>query len=426
MRVLSALGAISLVCLAACSNAASETEEGSTSEDKITSTDGTPLEFRFESEVVARKDALLKNAAIAQLEYLQGMLTTQSRANAQFRFSDVKASGEPADEGADKKRFKYTAVVSVIFPEAETLPTSYDVALPLDVTDLQAFNRKYDNRCGKNEYGTETFWHDWNPKYEGCTLDDDVIQTRATVRKHPQGTTDKFPEYDKVWADGSLDIVAVYGAISNTTDNDSGARDREGLLTKVKSALTGGAREDLTPARGILKHSVVTGKVQVGGATKKVRLVAYFVREAKSAGTEFMTSYTAETAKADIIVYSGHSGLGENIKALADNMGATAGHYQIAFFNGCQTWGYLGPNMHEKRRDLNGGAARDPNGTKFLDTIVTTLPAYAEPLPTEQILFDAMLKQEKGWQDLLKDFSGQQWNKHLTTVFGEDDNTFRP
>ena len=81
--------------------------------------------------------------------------------------------------------------------------------------------------------------------------------------------------------------------------------------------------------------------------------------------------------------------------------------------------------MHETRRTLNG-AANDPNGTKFLDVIVTTLPAYAEPTPTEQILFDALVEKRKGWQDLLRLFSGQQWNKHLTTVFGEDDNTFRP
>lgn len=278
MRVLSAfLGAL---VLAGCSSTARETEEGSTSEDKITSTDGTPLEFRFESEVVAAKDTLLKNAAIVQLEYMQGMLTTSERANAQFRFSDVKAIGEPTDEGRDKKRFKYAASVAVIFPVRATLPTSYDVALPLDVTDLRAFNAKYDNRCGKNEYGQETFWHDWNPKMEGCTLDADVHKTRATVRKHPLGTTDKFPEYDKVWSDGSLDIVAVYGAISNTTDDDSGARDRESYLTKVKSALTDGERKEVTPVGGILKHSVVTGKVQVDGATKKVRLVAYFISEA--------------------------------------------------------------------------------------------------------------------------------------------------
>lgn len=425
MRLLHGLfGVLALSALSAGCSSEAATDGPDTSEDKITSTDGTPLEFKFESEVVAAKDTLVKNAALAQLEYMTGMLTTRSKANAQFRFADVKQLSAN-DEGADKTRFKYAATVSVIFPAQETLPTSYDVALPLDVTDLPAFNRKYDGRCGKNEYGQETFWHDWNPKYEGCTMDADVHQTVASVRKHPLGTTDKYPEYDKVWADGSLDIVAVFGVISSATDNDTGARDREGLIKRVKAALPDGERKEADATNGILKQTFVTGTTQVAGARKKVRLVAYFVQEVKSASQEFFTSYTAETTKADLVIYSGHSGLGQNIKALAENAGATKGHYQIAYFNGCQSWGYLGPTMHEKRRDLNG-ASVDPNGTKFLDVIVTTLPAYAEPVPTEQLLFDAMLKQEKSWQNLLSDFSEQQFNKHLNTVFGEDDNTFRP
>jgi hypothetical protein len=170
-----------------------------------------------------------------------------------------------------------------------------------------------------------------------------------------------------------------------------------------------------------LKHSVVTGT----NAGRNVRLVAYFVSEASSAGSAFMETYGAESAKADIVVYSGHSGLGTNIATLANGLQATRAKYQIAFFNGCQTFGYLGTKMHETRATLNGREA-DPHGTKFLDVIVTALPAYAEATPTEQILFDATLEKRKGWKELLRLFSDEQWNKHLTAVFGEDDNTFRP
>jgi len=408
-----------------CTAAAAPDEtDGAVSEDEITSTDGTPLEMRFDSEVVAAKDTPAKNAAIAQLEYLQGVLTTGSRANAQFRFVDVQNVRE-TPEGAAKKRITYSASLAVIFPSTQRIPRRYDLAAPLDVTDLAAFNAKYDGRCGRNEYGRETFWHDFNPKAPGCTLDSDVKKMRATVRPHPLGTTDKYPEYDQVWADGSLDIVAVYGAISDTSDSDTGATDRESFLAKVSGALRGAERKDIAPSGRILKHSVVTGTTTVDGATKKVRLVAYFIEEAASAGREFLESYATETEKADIVVYSGHSGLGTNIAALANATRATAGKYQIAFFNGCQTWGYLGPGMHDARTALNGRAT-DPNGTKFLDVIVTALPAYAEPTPTEQILFDAMLTKKKGWGELLRLFSGQQWNKHLTSVFGEDDNTYRP
>lgn len=386
---------------------------------ELTSTDGTPLEFRFQAEVVAARGTPAKTAAIAQLEYLQGVLTTGARANAQFRFVDVSNVRE-TNEG-NKTRYSYSASVAVIYPAGVEIPRNYDLAFPLDVTELRAFNDKYDGRCGRNEYGRETFWHDFNPKAYGCTLDDDVYQTRATVRRHPLGTTDKYPEYDQIWSDGSLDIVAVYGAISNTTDSDDGARDREAFLQKVQNALTDAERTEVPTRYGVLKHSVVTGTK--GG--RRVRLVAYFLSEPASAGSAFFDSYREETAKADIIVYSGHSGLGTNIAALADNLQATRHKYQIAFFNGCQTFGYLGPTMHESRIALNG-ADVDPNGTKFLDVIVTALPAYAERTPTEQILFDATFEQRKGWGELLRLFSQQQWSSHLTAVFGEDDNTFTP
>jgi hypothetical protein len=407
-----------------CSNDAAPADEAAVGEDAITSTDGQPLEFRFEAEVVTSRDMPVKNAVVAQLEYLQGALTADKKANVQFRFVDVQNPQE-SDEGAAKKRIKYSGSVAVIFPAGERVPTRYDLAMPLDVTDLAAFNAKYDGKCGNNEYGQETFWHDWNPRAEGCTLGADVARARASVRRHPLGTTDKYPEYDQIWKDGRLDIVAVYGAISNTTDSDSGARERESFIAKLMGALTGAAREDIEPRGGILKHSVVTGKTRVGSAERDVRLVAYFVEEAQYAGAEFEASYAEETAKADFVHYSGHSGLGKNIAALSKSTKATAGKYQIAYFNGCQTLGYLGPWMHEARRTLNGESA-DPNGTKFLDVIVTSLPAYSESTPSEQILFDAFVEQQKGWQDLLRSFAGEQWTTHMNAVFGEDDNAFRP
>jgi hypothetical protein len=407
--------ALAVGCGAEGASSGEETDDGY----EITSADGTPLEFRFNAEVVAARGTTAKNAAIAQLEYLQGVLTTGSGANAQFRFVDVTNVRETAQ--GDKTRFSYSASVAVIFPVGRQVPRSYDLAVPLDVTNLYAFNQKYDGRCGTNEYGQATFWHDFNPKAPGCTLDADVHKTRASVRRHPLGTTDKYPEYDKIWADNSFDIVAVYGAIADTTDNDAGARDREAFLGKVQGALQGAQRTEETLRPGILKHSVVTGTT----AGRQVRLVAYFISEASSSGPAFMESYGAESAKADFILYSGHSGLGANIAALANGLRATRGKYQIAFFNGCQTFGYLGSQMHETRKTLNG-AQLDPNGTKFLDVIVTALPAYAEATPTEQIFFDATLEKRKGWNELLRLFSGEQWSKHLTSVFGEDDNTFRP
>ncbi len=417
------LGSLILGASLLFSGCSGDSREASEEASELASADGTPLELRFKSEVVAKRGTPVKNAAIAQLEYLQGVLTTRSHANAQFRFVDVSDVTERVE--GEKVFFTYAASVAAIFPEGTPVPRRYDLALPRDVTTLEAFNEKYDGRCGTNEYGRATFWHDFNPSAAGCTLDTDVVRARASVRRHPLGTTDKYPEYDLLWADDSLDILAVYGSIATTTDDDNGARDREAFIEKVKGSLTGARRQDQAPNGSIIKHSILTGTARVGGQSKKVRLATYFVTDPSYAGPEFYESYGAESERADIIVYSGHSGLGVNIAKLSEATRPQRGKYQIVFFNGCQSFGYLGPSMHERRIAQNG-RDRDPHGTKFLDVIVTALPAYAEFTPTEQVLYDAALERTKGWGELLRLFREQQAASHLTTVFGEDDNSFRP
>ena len=59
-----------------------------------------------------------------------------------------------------------------------------------------------------------------------------AIRVRASVHAHPQATQGKYPEYGQVWADDSLDAVAVavFGIIGSNTPSDEGARTREQLL----------------------------------------------------------------------------------------------------------------------------------------------------------------------------------------------------
>jgi hypothetical protein len=123
----------------------------------------------------------------------------------------------------DKKTISYEVALGVAWPNRQTPPESYAIVIPKDVTAHRAFNAKYDGSCGRNEYGQDTFWHDWNPKASGCTIDDaDVVKATAAVAPHPQATEGKYPEYDQIWADDALDIVAVFGIISSNTPQDEG------------------------------------------------------------------------------------------------------------------------------------------------------------------------------------------------------------
>jgi hypothetical protein len=147
------------------------------------------------------------------------------------------------------------------------------------------------------------------------------------------------------------------------------------------------------------------------------------VNEVNSAGDAFNKRYEALSAKADVIIYYGHSGLGKNINTLAKHTTATRGQYTLVYLYGCQTLGYLGSAMHDARIESNGKAA-DPEGTKFLDVISTALPAYGDGGESNLALYRAMLRpdQPKTFNELISGMS----DSHLVVVFGEHDNTFKP
>jgi hypothetical protein len=46
-----------------------------------------------------------------------------------------------------------------------------------------------------------------------------------------------------------------------------------------------------------------------------VNVTGFLVQEAASAGAAFQSRYGELTAKADVVIYEGHSGLGKNINA---------------------------------------------------------------------------------------------------------------
>lgn len=417
----------SLVALAALATAACGSAGPADTlpdEQPITSNVGTALEMSFHGEVIAREGEQARAAIIKQLQYLNGILVGDVDGNGQAAMPTLaNLTEEPLAEGG-QKRVGYDAKVAVIWPKGEAVPETYDLVLPLDSTKLGAFNAKYDGRCGKNKYGQATFWHDFHPKAAGCVVDDgDVYRAAVTVRPHPQATRDVYPEYDQVWADGVLDLVAVYGIISSNTPSDEGAVGREILLDAVADSIDDAVRTEHEKIPGILQDSTVTGTITRDGKKLTVRATAILVQEAASAGSAFNARFAEASERSDIAIYDGHSGLGKNIANFASHLGAEAGHYQFVYLFGCQTFAYLGPEMHDKRIALNG-AETDPEGTRFLDIMATALPAYGDQGRSNIAIFKAFLDPSKPrtMNDLMNGISPG----HLTLVFGEHDNRFEP
>jgi hypothetical protein len=385
----------------------------------LTSNDGKLFDFAFMGEVLASKDAPVRESVIAQLQYIQGMLTTDVKGNGQIGFA--KLTGVTETREGEKKRIKYTATVPVVWPKERATPKTYTLALPADVSGLDAFNAKYDGSCGVSEYGQSTFWHDFNPKATGCKLgNDDAISTRVTVKRSAQASLGKLPEYAEILKDDVVDIVAVFGSISNNSESDEGSVEMENVLLETAATLKNVVRKDAGQSNSVIKSSVLTGDVSILGKNRKVSLTALFISELSTTGKDFDDIYVPASEKADLIVYSGHSGLGANINALAEKTRVAAGKYQMLYLNGCQSFAYMGRALHDKKISANG-PSKDPNGTKFLDVVANALPAYGDNGSTGLALYTAILKQDRpqSYNDILKTFS----RIHLAAVFGEEDNT---
>ncbi|HVH44864.1 MAG TPA: hypothetical protein VM925_21070 [Labilithrix sp.] len=416
--VLPSLLFVTAASLFACSAGSSEPTAG---EDAITSNDAKILDFTFEGEVVARRTVDARKAVVAQLMYAQGILTTARNGNGHV--GNVKLTDVTETENGATKRIRYRASLPVAWPKAVPVPASYELTLPLDSTAFDAFNAKYDKHCGAKAYGLETFWHDWNPKpSRTCTIDEaDVRRSVASVAPHVQETTNKYPEYDEIWKDDRLDVVAIFGIITSNVSYDLGYNQARKFTENSTSKLTGPSVTDNAPSPSVLKDTTVTGKVMIGGRERDVKVDVLVVNELEHVGSDFDRRYDALTEKADMILYNGHAGLGKNINALARKGKVTAGKYQLVLLNGCQSFAYIDTTMTDRRREANGPA--DPLGTKFLDVMGNALPGYASNLASmSNTLYDAAIGADapKNFNEVMRSMPPD----HIVAVFGEEDNAF--
>ena len=99
-------------------------------------------------------------------------------------------------------------------------------------------------------------------------------------------------------------------------------------------------------------------------------------------GRAFHHFYSQSLSSASVVIYAGHSGLGEYLspEAIYRRSGLKLNlpkeRYQILFFNGCNSYPYYNLEYFAKK-----STEQDPNGTKNLDIITNGLPTYFYAIP---------------------------------------------
>jgi hypothetical protein len=417
------LGCLSLFATTALACSSAEpADEADGSEDAITSNDAQIVDFTFTSEVVAPKTDETRKAIVSQLFYTVGALTSEHNANGQIGRVVTSAVTETVE--GDVKRIKYTARLPVAWPKGRAVPRTYAVVLPNDTTKLDAFNEKYDGKCGTNEYGRDVFWHDFNPIATGCTVDAaDVTKATARVTKNRSVTTGKYPEYAKVWEDGALNVVAIFGYAESGGASDVGEQEYNEFVRRSKDLFPGATQTETPATDSIHKDITVKGKVKVGGVDREVSITSILIGTLYTSGADFDARYDPLSAMADLVVYNGHSELSKNTNALARKGKVAPKQYQMFFFDSCDTYAYLDTKLTDRRREVNG--ADDPKGTKYLDVATNVLPSYFSNYAASSLSFVKALAQRdtpKTYNEIMTELPSDQ----VVVVSGEEDNAFRP
>lgn len=389
----------------------------------ITSNVAEILELSFEGEVLADDAVSPRRSIVRQLLYAQGVLRTTSSASGQVGNVDL-ASVTESKVTESMKRLRYTATLPVAWPKDKATPTSYELVLPRDATTLARFNQKYDGRCGRSEHGQEYYWHDFNPRAPDCRVDPaDVLRVRAAVRTRAKPATSAYPEYDRIWQDGRLDVVAIFGVIESTNADDWGYTEARQFVRWASDQLTDVEVDARRPSRSILADTTITGKAVVGGRPRDVTIDVLVVGMIAEARRDFDERYDPLSERADLILYNGHAQLGANTNALGRKGKIAPGKYQLLLLNGCESFALVDTAMVDRRREVNG--ANDPEGTRFFDVITNAQPGYANNLANiSYLVYKAALMADTpvSYPRLI----GKMPDSHVIVVWGEEDNEFQP
>jgi hypothetical protein len=408
--------------LVACSS--EESAPISKSEEPFTSIDAVLLELDLTGALTTTtsdEDEVHRLVA-AQLAYTVGPLNAESAAGdlSQIAISDVQATPRNG-----MYHVTYRAKLPVAWA-GSSIPTTYDFALPARVgADAEsAFASKYGTSCVEEDAsGVDRFrmFFEYRPQRATCKLDPaDVAMVSASVTRAPVDPTPRYPEYQRIWEDGALNVIALFTRADNGPDDD-GVRaydrfvaDAAGYLRRLQPRDTKWITSD-----GELDAVLPDGR-SVHIASK---LVGHHLADD---GAELDAWYDAHTPDADLVLYNGHAGLGGNVRELMQKGQFRPHQYLLLALNGCDTFSYADATLAMRRAALNPD---DPKGTKYLDTVLNVLPGnFATTANTTMTFIEAAVEardtppRPRSYAEILGLIASQP----VVVVTGEEDNEFQP
>ncbi len=389
------------------------------------------VDFEFDGELITTSSWRPEQQIEDQMLYTIGQL---NGSNAVGRLDTMTVSDIQSESlGDGTTKLTYHAILPVAWGSKTNVPTSYDLILPTNMSQdsLNDFADTYGRTCvdfGAHDIDSGSMWYYFRPNRRGCSFEEGAtLKTRAVVSLSDINTSGKYPEYDKVWEDDALNVVAVFGKYEDgaTSSSDAGIAAYNKFISVMKSEMSILGDVQTTPelvpnAPGVSAPDITFRGIMTDGKT--VNVVAILVDNVRTAPASFTTRYNALSGDADLIVYNGHAGLGSNVRALAQKGKWVEGQYSIVFMNGCDTYAYIDTAMWDARAAVNSD---DPTGTKHLDIITNAMPSFFREMSNATTqLVRALMNHDspKTYEQIFEKIDQSE----VVLVSGEQDNQFVP
>jgi len=332
-----------------------------------------------------------------------------------------------------KTQLSYHAKLPVVWGKRDNVPQTIDLYMPADVSYAaqEAFAEKYKHDCvdaGAHDVDSGSMFYYFRPKASGCALAPaDAVKATATISPSSIQTTGKFPEYDKVWEDGTLNVVAIFGKYEDgaTTSSDAGISAYNAFVKAMKTQL--GSSATTVPASVPTSPGVAAPDIEFNATLadgKKIHVLALLTDNVNTGLSQpaFRQRYEDASTRADFITYNGHAGLGSNIRALASAGKWVAGQYVVVFMNGCDTFAYIDGSLFAAHKAVNPD---DTTGFKYIDIVNNGMPAYFSSMPNATMaLFRGLTSysEPQTYEQIFRNVDSSQ----IVLVVGEQDNQFTP
>ena len=397
-----------------------------------TSVEALFVDMEFDGTLLASSSFNPQQTIQNQMLYTIGHLNGDRSVGRLDRLTLTDIQTTPVSGGVE---ISYHARMPVAWGKSKTnIPSSYSFTLPRDVTfgGLDSFTSKYMSGCvdfGAHDVSSGNMWYYYRPNRSGCSIADaDVVEVTATVSVSSINTTGKYPEYDKVWEDGALKVVSIFGKYEDfaTSNSDAGIAAFNEFVGDLKAELDArGIDVTTVPASVPFNPGVNMPDISFTATLddgKRIEVVALLVDNVRTPPSWFSPRYSALSTRADIIAYNGHAGLGSNVRALARMGTWTAGQYLLLFMNGCDTYAYVDGFLAQARAAINPD---DPTGTRYMDIVTNAMPSFfhADSEATMAFIsglldYDAPLTFEKIFTSIDR--------SQVVLVSGEQDNLYVP